>query len=772
MTFHPAPIVGPQGEAGSPDTPEQVRTKVGDAPDSNVYTDAEKAAVATIEDKITDADLQTAIGAIELPASEAGNEIFLNFDTDDGGWNGFLFAANQSISVANGQLTITRVGTGSASSVDSRNVDWDFVVGQDYVIEVDVASINVADPTGTWELKNAFSANPGESVILQVGTNELEFTHVNVSGQVPTILTRSTSNNTAAGDSIVINSITISDPAGAPSIRNIIDEQVANAFQTIGVADLGLENVANIAPADYPVSTAQQAAIDEVAGMLGIPESLTLDFDTGDEGWNGTLFAANQSFSVANGQLTITRVDTGSASSLDSRNIDWDFVVGERYTIVVNVASINVADPTGSWVIKNAFSSSSGQQTELVVGENELTFTHEDISGQVPAIIGRNDGGTADGDSIVIESIVVSDVAEAGEPDGPSFDPTLDYVWIGNGAENTRFDSGVNAGVLIGRNAITNQTNSVVIGHDADGVHEPAYGSLGIHGCQTNNEMVIVGNLAAGGGWRTTALGAKAMALGQSSTALGAGSVSLASHGVALGRGAWVPDQSQLSFIGAVIGASSLYLENGWGHSFNTPISGIGVGNRIPSTVVAEYHGQDAFDARYPLWSPTVNYPASNRASTSAVVQDDNGNVYKSLAASGPNTSVVEPGVTTGWEDFWRFVYLIRQSGSAGPGGPGDYNVDGGHGRLIAGRPTGSGVGGTAGLSVADGANIGQNRKQKIVEAVYADSDTGNANTHLCLRRDDGTEVRVNIEADGTLKVVPRTSLNLTYRSNANQTQF
>ena len=123
--------------------------------------------------------------------------------------------------------------------------------------------------------------------------------------------------------------------------------------------------------------------------------------------------------------------------------------------------------------------------------------------------------------------------------------------------------------------------------------------------------MVVTGNLARGGGWRTTALGAKAHALGQSSTALGCGAVALASHGVALGRGGYVPDQSVLPHVGSVIGASSLFLENTWGHRHSTPYGGIGISHNliVPSAIVSEFHGADAFDSRYPLWDATVDYP-------------------------------------------------------------------------------------------------------------------------------------------------------------------
>ena len=138
------------------------------------------------------------------------------------------------------------------------------------------------------------------------------------------------------------------------------------------------------------------------------------------------------------------------------------------------------------------------------------------------------------------------------------------------------------------------------------------------------------------------------------------------------------------------------------------------------------------------------------------------------MLGSGPTSAVVEPGVTPDWEATWLFTHDLPSSG-LGSGGPDDFNVDGGHARLIAGRATGNGSSGTAGLSIGDGNDIGENRKQKITEALYVDSDPGNANTYACLRMTDGTEHRVNIEADGTLKVVPRADIDLTYRSNQNQ---
>lgn len=340
-------------------------------------------------------------------------------------------------------------------------------------------------------------------------------------------------------------------------------------------------------------------------------------------------------------------------------------------------------------------------------------------------------------------------------------------VLIGRGASNT-FAAAVNQqeklGVVIGHGSTTNLDSPVIIGNLIDANHTPYYGTTGIFGAQSNDQMVVVGDSARGGGWRTSTFGAQAFAGGQSSSAFGCGAVSLSSHGQAIGRGAYVPDQALLDFVATVVSGRSMYFENSWAHKFNKPISDIDIGDHTPSTIVNEIHGQDAFDSRIPAWSNVTSYAAPVASKDADLVQHSN-KIYKSIDSS----TNVEPGITAGWETKWVYLHDIPSSGT-GSGVPSDFDVDGGHFRCVAGRSTGSGTGGTAGLSIVDGVDLGPNIKQKVVEGLYVDSDYGAANTPVCLRKSDGTEWRLNIEVDGTIKAISRTAVGLTYPANSQQT--
>lgn len=650
-----------------------------------------------------------------------GNRYVSEFDGDVVGWDGKLFANNQSIVSTNGNLVVTRTGT-SAAAADCRSLPslgFPMPNGQQFDITIEVVSL-----VGDWELRNRFSGF-AEQRTLTVGTNKLTVTRNSANGYYPIIISNGTGGNT--GDNIVVSKITVQE-TGTGFNSGTVQAQIA-------------------------------AAIREHEGVIH-----SSDFENDESGWNGQLWPTFQTISTSNGNLVITRGADGGQAAADARNTGVSFVGGQSYEIKVDVVSMQ-----GTWHMRDTYSGQGALKT-LSVGSNSFAFEFTPTAGQFPVIVGPTADGVDEGDSIVISSIEI--LQGSGGVSG--FNPeSLSSILFGLGASSTNSGNGKAKGIVIGADARTNQNNAVVIGNDANGVHVPAYGSLGIHGCQTQNEMVVIGNLAAGGGWRTFAGGAKAHALGQSSTALGCGAVALATHGVAVGRGAWVPDQSQMNFVGVVLGAQNLYMENGWGHQFNTPISGIGVGSKNPPTVVNEYHGQDAFDARYPEWSASSNYglpgsATSFNASTAHLAQL-NGNLYKSLLPSGPAESagVVQPGVSANWETYWRLVYQIQQSGSAGPGGPTDFNVGGGHARLIAGRATGSATSGTSGLSVTDNVNRGPNQKKLVVEGLYVDSDPGNANTYICFRKTDGTEHRINVEADGTLKAIPRSSINLNYECNS-----
>lgn len=345
-------------------------------------------------------------------------------------------------------------------------------------------------------------------------------------------------------------------------------------------------------------------------------------------------------------------------------------------------------------------------------------------------------GTTGDAGEIRINSIKVSTAIE-------DFTKTR-QVLIGYGAENTYSGTGENLGIVAGYLASSNQLTPTVIGNEATLNHEQVYGSNGPFGCASGDEGCIVGDESAGGGWRTTAHGAKAKALGQSASAFGAGAVALSAHGVAFGRGAYVPDEALMPSVGTVIAGNEIYLENGWGHKFNTPLSGLSIGDQTPSTTTKTVHGQDAFDARYPAWDSGTTYADPGTDSTAAdIVQNTTGGVYKSIAAS----TDVEPGVDSGWETYWHYLYDVPTAG-AGSGVASDFDVDGGHVRLASGRSTGSGTGGTAGLQITDGTDNGENVKQTLVDGFAVDSDYGGEETPMIVRTSDGRQLRIAVGAD------------------------
>ncbi len=324
----------------------------------------------------------------------------------------------------------------------------------------------------------------------------------------------------------------------------------------------------------------------------------------------------------------------------------------------------------------------------------------------------------------------------------------LNHVIIGQNANSTKA-SDVDKGVIIGYNAYSNQTRTTAVGYEAKSDWAGIFksGNQGIFGCASGDETIALGELAYAGGWRTSAVGANTAALGQSSSAFGAGAVALSSHGIAFGRGSYVPSTEMMygnpTDVQTVIGGQEIYFENSWGHKFNTPISDITIGDQDPENTTITLHGQDAFDARFPAWDIATTYTLNSPflAKDAAIVQH-NGKAYKSLQTS----TGVEPGVTSGWETSWVEFQDVPTSG-AGSGAPSDFDVNGGHIRLAAGRSTGSGTGGTAGFQIANGVATSQNIKQVLVDALVVDADAGGAETHVIIKDTAGNQLRVGIGA-------------------------
>ena len=324
----------------------------------------------------------------------------------------------------------------------------------------------------------------------------------------------------------------------------------------------------------------------------------------------------------------------------------------------------------------------------------------------------------------------------------------LNNVIIGQNATSTKPDDS-QKGVIIGYNAYSNPARTTAVGYEAKSDWSGIFksGDQGIFGCASGDETIALGELAYAGGWRTSAVGANTAALGQSSSAFGAGAVALPSHGIAFGRGSYVPSPEMMygnpTDVQTVIGGQDIFFENSWGHKFNTPISDITIGDHDPENTTITLHGQDAFDARFPAWDVATTYTLNSPflAADAAIVQH-NGKAYKSLQTS----TGVEPGVTAGWETSWVEFQDVPTSG-AGSGVPSEFDVNGGHIRIAAGRSTGSGTGGTAGFQIADGVATGQNIKQVLVDALVVDADAGGSETHVIIKDNAGNQLRVGIGA-------------------------
>lgn len=197
---------------------------------------------------------------------------------------------------------------------------------------------------------------------------------------------------------------------------------------------------------------------------------------------------------------------------------------------------------------------------------------------------------TASGGIIQINDIIIRST-----PYNPVNAP---YVTIGPNAQVTNISgnpfnaAAVDGGIAIGLNALT-RNEGIAIGDSAQATYDPTYGTA------AGDDMLAIGHKSKSYGWRNSAIGNRTHAAGQSSTAIGTGAVALTSHGIALGRGSFLGIYN--SEMGNTLNtdAAQLYLSNGWAHRFDTPLSGIGIGeDPTPSDVEVKIFGQDAYDSR------------------------------------------------------------------------------------------------------------------------------------------------------------------------------
>ena len=254
-------------------------------------------------------------------------------------------------------------------------------------------------------------------------------------------------------------------------------------------------------------------------------------------------------------------------------------------------------------------------------------------------------------------------------------------------------------GVEVGNGTDAGDRDGTAVGYLASSVINTIFGGSG------GPERTAVGETSRALAWRATAIGGNSFAGNTSSMAIGAGATSLKTHGLALGRGSLVPSLGWVSFANDIdlsYSEKSIYLNNGWGHQFNTPISGISIGSQgTPSTVEVKINAQDAFDARYPAYNAGTTYSIG-----SWVQRND------SVFISTVGTTGNDPGLADDW------TYLYTTSG----GVPSSFNVDAGDIGIYAGRATGTGTSGSINLYVAEG-NNGQNTKDTTKKAMELRSD-------------------------------------------------
>lgn len=173
------------------------------------------------------------------------------------------------------------------------------------------------------------------------------------------------------------------------------------------------------------------------------------------------------------------------------------------------------------------------------------------------------------------------------------------WIEIGAGAEvgspytyNPSINTANDGGIAIGYNSLADG-EGIAIGTRAIAEHDNTYGTA------AGDDMMAIGNNAKSYGWRNTAIGNRAHAAGQSSTAIGTGAVALRPHSVALGRGSFAGTYGTETDNSIVADGEVLYLSNGWAHYFDTPLSGVTLGNdATPSNIEVKIYAQDAYDSR------------------------------------------------------------------------------------------------------------------------------------------------------------------------------
>lgn len=313
-------------------------------------------------------------------------------------------------------------------------------------------------------------------------------------------------------------------------------------------------------------------------GTLDLSRGYKADFTSTTDGWtswNGGVAV------LSGGNLVCT--GTGQL-----RGMQWTqpmtLVDGEWYELYFKVAAI-----TSQWHVRDHWGTVAGgvstQSMPITSGWNSLIFRLK--SGGLPTI--HSSLGTTVACSITISDCTIR--AAQGNMDSSLF------VQAGEGAASR------DRSIAIGKDASAPSQYQIAIGDAADTSLDQTWDLTASAG-----DSVAIGQNAKAAAWRSVAVGTFCIAGAVSSTAIGANTFCGTRHHVALGRGAYIPgaelsvsgDQPSVLVGGSIGGAdANIYFGNGWANYFDTPPTGIDVGNVVDLTLFDTIlHGWDAWDSR------------------------------------------------------------------------------------------------------------------------------------------------------------------------------
>lgn len=313
-------------------------------------------------------------------------------------------------------------------------------------------------------------------------------------------------------------------------------------------------------------------------GQLQIARSKECLFGAGLDGWaafnGGYVLQSGGGMRVGNSAA----YQGGYWATLDGITL----VDGEWYELLFKTTTVN-----GAWFVQDHWGTVAGGTTEhtapVIAGWNSFVFRYKQAGR--PVFYNTNAAGG------YIDLSVCR--IRAGQGDGTK----VSYVQLGYKS------TAVVSAVAIGNSAIAPSEYQVAVGHNANTSLVTTWDATA-----TAGDCVSVGPFSKAAAWRAVAIGPYCVAGAVSSTAVGANSFCGQRHAVALGRGSYIPgaeltvpgDQPSL-VLGGSLGShdTHVYFGSGWANYFDTPPSGVSIGN-LPDLTAFEtvLHGWDAWDSR------------------------------------------------------------------------------------------------------------------------------------------------------------------------------